>query len=70
MAKIRDLLARLGLLCRLEGAIIDELEALNRRVYVLEENRKLKDASLLDLKKEVQDLKAELRGKVTINVDA
>lgn len=70
MSNIRDLLSRLGLLCRLETAIVDELERLGGRVYALEENRKLKDAALLELKKEVQNLRAELRGKVTINVDA
>lgn len=70
MKNLRDLVSRLGLLCRLETAIVDELERLNTRVYALEENRKLKDAALLELKKEVQNLRAELRGKVTINVDA
>lgn len=70
MPNIRDLLSRLGLLCRLETAIVDELERLGCRVYALEENRKLKDAAILDMKQEIQKLRAELRGKVTINVDA
>lgn len=68
MKNIRDLLARLGLLCRLETAIVDELERLNSRVYVLEENRKLKDADILAMKKELQDLRMEVRGKVTMDV--
>lgn len=70
MPNIRDLLSRLGLLCRLETAIVEELERLGGRVYALEENRKMKDAAILDMKKEIQKLRAELRGKVTINVDA
>lgn len=69
MKNIRDLLARLGLLCRLESAIVDALESHDRRLYALEENRKLKDASLLELKKDVQNLRAEVRGRVTIDVD-
>lgn len=69
MKNIRDLLARLGLLCRLETAIVDELERLNVRVYALEENRKLKDAAITRLTKEAQDLRLELRGKVHVNVE-
>ena len=69
MKNIRDLLARLGLLCRLETAIVDELERLNVRVYALEENRKLKDAAITRLTKEVQDLRLELRGKVHVHVE-
>lgn len=69
MKNIRDLLARLGLLCRLETAIVDELDRLNVRVYALEENRKLKDAAITRLTKEVQDLRLELRGKVHVNVE-
>lgn len=70
MVNIRDMLARLGLMVRLETAIVDKLEDHGKRLYALEENRKLKDAAILDLKKEVGQLKAELRGKVTINVEA
>ena len=69
MKNIRDLLARLGLLCRLETAIVDELDRLNVRVYALEENRKLKDAAITQLTKEVQALRLELRGKVHVNVE-
>lgn len=64
MKNIRDLLSRLGLLCRLESAIVDELERLNERVYVLEENRKLKDARILQLTQELQDLRMAVHGKV------
>lgn len=70
MKNIRDLLARLGLLCRLETAIVDELDRHASRLYALEQNRKLKDADLLALRKELMDLRLEVRGKVTINVDS
>lgn len=70
MKNIRDLLARLGLLCRLESAIVDALESHDRRLYALEENRKLKDAEILALRKDLMNLRLEVRGKVSINVDA
>lgn len=70
MKNVRDLMSRLGLLCRLESAIVDELERHDARLYALEENRKLKDADLLALKKEVQDLRLAVRGKVSIDAGA
>lgn len=70
MKNIRDLMSRLGLLCRLESAIVDELERHDTRLYALEENRKLKDAEILALKKEVQDLRLAVRGMVRIDVGA
>ena len=70
MKNILDLLSRLGLLCRLETAIVKELESLSARVYALEENRKLKDSAILQLEKDVATLRAELRGKVKADVQA
>ena len=46
MKTIKDMLSRLVLMCRLENAIVSELEKLAVRVYALEENRKLKDATI------------------------
>lgn len=69
MKNVRDLMARLGLLCRLESAIVDELERHESRLYALEENRKLKDAEILRLKTDLQDLRMAVRGKVHIDVD-
>lgn len=66
MNNIKDLLSRLALLCRLESAIVAELESINSRLYALEENRKLKDAAIIDLKKEVGDIKLTLRQKVAV----
>lgn len=70
MKNVRDLLSRLGLLCRLESAIVDELEHHDSRLYALEENRKQKDAAILALQKEVQDLRLVIRGKVRIDAGA
>lgn len=70
MKNVRDLMSRLGLLCRLESAIVDELERHEARLYALEENRKLKDSALLSLQKEVQELRLEVRGKVVIDAGA
>lgn len=66
MKNIHDLLARLGLLCRLETAIVDKLDDHDTRLYALEENRKLKDQSILDLKRDVGELKLLLRQKPTV----
>lgn len=70
MKNVRDLMSRLGLLCRLESAIVDELERHEARLYALEENRKLKDSEILSLKKEVQDLRLAVRGKVRFDAGA
>lgn len=64
MVNIKDLLSRLMLLCRLERAIVDELDTLSQRVYGLEEKAKLRDASILDLKKDVGELKLQVRREV------
>lgn len=67
MKNLRDLISRLGLLCRLESAIVEELERHESRLYALEENRKLKDAELLRVGREVQDLRMVVQGKVKID---
>lgn len=64
MDNIKDLLSRLGLLCRLEYAIVKELEDQNTRIKALEENRKLKDATILKLQQEIGEMKLILRKKV------
>ena len=70
MKNVRELLARLGLLCRLESAIVDELERHDSRLYALEENRKFKDAEILRLTRELQDLRMVVHGKVAIDAGA
>ena len=61
MDTIKDMLSRLALMCRLEVAIVSELEKLGSRVTALEENRKLKDAAIKQLTTEVQELRLMLR---------
>lgn len=51
---------------RLESALVAELEDQSRRLYALEENRKQKDAAILQLQKDNQILRASLAGKVTV----
>ena len=64
MDNIKDLLSRLGLMCRLEYAIVKELEDQAARIKALEENRKLKDATILKLQQEIGEMKLILRKKV------
>lgn len=64
MDNIKDLLSRVMLFCRLEVAIVKELEKLDSRVKTLEEHRKMKDAEILRLNKKVSDLELILRSKV------
>lgn len=66
MKNIKDLLSRLSMMCRLEAAIVAELETINNRLYALEENRKLKDASILEIKKDLGEVKLTLRQRVTV----
>lgn len=46
MKTIKDMLSRVALFCRLESAIVSELEEINKRLYKLEANREIKDAEL------------------------
>lgn len=55
MKTIKDMLSRLALMCRLEVAIVSELEKLEARVKALEANRELKDATILDHTKTIQE---------------
>lgn len=60
MDKLKEIFGLLGLKYRFEGAVVDEFEDLNKRVYALEENRKLKDATILGLQKQVGELRLML----------
>lgn len=64
MQKIKELLARIGLQYRLEVAFCEVIEEHDKRLYALEENRKLKDAEIARLSKDVAELKMLLRKKV------
>lgn len=55
MKTIKDMLSRLALFCRLEIAMVSELEELNERVASLEANRKVKDATILEHTKQLQE---------------
>lgn len=64
MDKIKELLSRIGLQYRLEVAFCEVIEQLEQRAYALEQNRKIKDAEIARLQKEVGEIKLILRKKV------
>lgn len=66
MKNIKDLLSRLTMMCRLEKAIVDELERINSRLYALEENRKLKDGAIAAINKDLGEIKLTLRQRVNV----
>lgn len=66
MKNILDLLSRLTMMCRLEKAIVDELERINSRLYALEENRKLKDGAIAAINKDLGEIKLTLRQRVNV----
>lgn len=66
MNNIKDLLSRLTMMCRLEKAIVDELERINSRLYALEENRKLKDGAIAAINKDLGEIKLTLRQRVNV----
>lgn len=61
MKTIKDMLSRLAMMCRLEVAIVSEMEKQDARIKALEENRKVKDQTILELTKQVQELRLILR---------
>lgn len=61
---IKELIQQVTLFVRTLHAIAQELEEQNRKIYALEENRKIKDAAISALQKEVATLKLLARRKV------
>lgn len=55
MKTIKDMLSRLAMMCRLEVAIVSEMEKQEARIKALEENRKVKDQTILELTRKVQE---------------
>lgn len=66
---IKELIQQVTLFVRTLHAIVQELEEQNRKIYALEENRKVKDAAISALQKEVATLKLLVRRKVVTDVD-
>lgn len=58
------MLAQLTLFVRTLQAFALELESQDRRIKALEENRKMKDAAILDLQQKVATIKLIERKKV------
>ena len=63
MKTIKDMLSRLAMMCRLEVAIVAELEKLESRVKSLEETVKTKSQTILDQQKRIQQLELLARQK-------
>lgn len=51
---------------RLENAMVEELGDQSKRLYALEENRKMKDAAIAQLQADVRALRSQLAGKVVV----
>lgn len=64
METIKELLEEVTLFVRTLHAISMELEEQNRRLYALEENRKIKDAEISRLQQEIATLKILARKRV------
>lgn len=64
MERIKEMFSQLTLFVRTIHAIILELEEQSKRITALEENRKLKDAAITRLEKDVSTLKLLARKKV------
>lgn len=66
MERLKEILSELGLRFRFDTAVVDKFDDHDQRLYALEENRKMKDKALLDLQKEVGQLRltvANMNGK-------
>lgn len=64
METIKELLEEVTLFVRTLHAISMELEEQHRRLYALEENRKIKDAEISRLQQEIATLKILARKRV------
>lgn len=64
MDTLKELLEEVTLFVRTLHAISLELEDQNRRLYALEENRKVKDAEISRLQQEIATLKILARKRV------
>lgn len=64
MDHIKEMLAQLTLFVRTMHAFALELEDQSKRIKALEENRKLKDAAILELQQKVATIKLIERKKV------
>lgn len=67
---LRDLFGVIAAYCRLESAMIDELENHAQRLYALEENQKTDKATRHDLMQRVGKVELAVNGKVRIPISA
>lgn len=58
MDKLRELIGKLGLAFQLDLAMVESIEDHSKRLYALEENRKMKDQSIKSLEHRYSELLA------------
>lgn len=56
MEALKELLGQIKIFARFDVAVCDKLEDLEKRIYALEENRKLKDQAILSLEKRYSEM--------------
>lgn len=66
LKNLRDLLGVVAGYCRLESAIVEELEDQNKDIYALKEKDKLNSAAIKDLIQRVGKLELEVGRKVSL----
>lgn len=64
--RLLDVWQQKKLQMRFEKAIVDTLEDVDRRLYALEENRKQKDAAILQMQDDIRKLRTAIAGKVSV----
>lgn len=58
MDKLRELIGKLGLAFQLDLAMVESIEDHSKRIYALEENRKMKDQAIKSLEHRYSELLA------------
>lgn len=58
MDKLRELIGKLGLAFQLDLAMVESIEDHSKRLYALEENRKMKDQAIKSLEHRYSELLA------------
>lgn len=69
MKKVRELVERLGLTFQLDLAMVETLEDQEKRLYALEENRKVKDQSIKSLEHRYSELLSVVKSVLRENTD-
>ena len=66
LKNLRDLLGVVAGYCRLEAAIVEELEQQSKTIFALKEKEKLHDATIKELMQSVGKLQLQVGSKVQL----